>query len=335
MLVKALKSIKKNISRCILYKNYADLTSGGILWSKGYAQLCDFNGGKWHIVDSTERLLPKSSFRVFRRESFQSVWLKCGSHAINGQEDNVSRFVDHALPFINRPFRLFTSDGDSSTVDLIRNSKATHLLMSPHMVSWHATNAVEPSRLEGLFSMSVVSEYRKKVRPIPIGLDLHTDRNKGVGFSVLSKLKEVADAQLPRRNKILVDCCLQQNSKERSRLCSILAKIPEVTVLPERVPYHEILRLYAGHVGVLSLPGNGFDCHRTWECLFLGTPVVTSDVGLGWLYTNLPVFQVDHDSFENLDWANLIARLNGLLAQTNESSFARETTISPKRWIAD
>jgi len=44
---------------------------------------------------------------------------------------------------------------------------------------------------------------------------------------------------------------------------------------------------------VLSPPGNGLDCHRTWEVLYVGSiPVVISST-LDPLYVGLPVIIVD------------------------------------------
>jgi len=53
------------------------------------------------------------------------------------------------------------------------------------------------------------------------------------------------------------------------------------------------------HKFCVSPPGTGVDCHRTWECLYLGViPIIQSDKDLDPIYERLPVLIVD-------DWDKL------------------------------
>ena len=44
---------------------------------------------------------------------------------------------------------------------------------------------------------------------------------------------------------------------------------------------------------ILSPPGNGFDCHRTWEALIVGTIPIVKSSCLDALLSDLPVLIVD------------------------------------------
>ena len=48
---------------------------------------------------------------------------------------------------------------------------------------------------------------------------------------------------------------------------------------------------------VISPPGNGFDCHRTWEALYFKTVPVVLKEYYGFSHLDLPVLKVD--SFES------------------------------------
>jgi len=50
---------------------------------------------------------------------------------------------------------------------------------------------------------------------------------------------------------------------------------------------------YAEYPFVISAAGNGLDCHRTWELLYLGSIVVTKTSPLDRLFDGLPVVIVE------------------------------------------
>ena len=44
---------------------------------------------------------------------------------------------------------------------------------------------------------------------------------------------------------------------------------------------------------VISPPGNGIDCHRIWECLYLGAiPVVKNNIAFS-QFSHLPILWID------------------------------------------
>ena len=79
---------------------------------------------------------------------------------------------------------------------------------------------------------------------------------------------------------------------------------------------------------VLSPPGAGEDCHRTWEALYTGCVPIVQMSGLHELYTNLPVLVMDN--FENITEEYLLEKWDEI--QRKKDLFIKEK-ITMKYWI--
>ena len=329
--MKLLRSLSKIKLRRRLAKSYCEIVGADILWSKGYAAVCEWNWGVGHIVDSTERILSDRDFRRLTNTQLSSIWVKAGSHACGQRRshDNLSRFIKYTLPRLTRPFNLVTSDGDASTLDFLIKSDASCLLLNPLLRYWYAQNALEPDVISNHISDEILLVYRQKVRPIPIGLDLHTLREGSMGWETYQHLQGSTEKSTVRIPKILADCCVQRGSKERLEICELLADIPEVEVLRKRIPRKEIFDLYKSYQAVLSLPGNGLDCHRTWEALSVGTPVITMRKGIGWLYRGLPVLEVD--DIKSANWKDIL----GLVKKIKLREGHYRDRLKMSSWLGD
>ncbi len=53
----------------------------------------------------------------------------------------------------------------------------------------------------------------------------------------------------------------------------------------------------------LSMPGNGLDCHRSWEALIMGMILITVHSQIDKLFENLPVVFIN--SFDEINEENL------------------------------
>jgi len=87
---------------------------------------------------------------------------------------------------------------------------------------------------------------------------------------------------------------------------------PGIRFSPRRpgkpLPYQDYLAELAQWRFCVSPPGNGLDCHRTWEALYLGVvPVLAADIPL--LLDNLPHVVVK--DFQNLSYDRLLDDLRG------------------------
>jgi hypothetical protein len=73
----------------------------------------------------------------------------------------------------------------------------------------------------------------------------------------------------------------------------MLSHCEHVDLLTSRLSQSAIWKRYAQYPFVVSARGNGLDCHRTWELLYLGCIVITKTSSLDPLFSKLPVVIVD------------------------------------------
>jgi len=121
------------------------------------------------------------------------------------------------------------------------------------------------------FGQNVTSEH-PKLTPLPIGLEnAHHNKN-----GVISNFEEVvSNSSIPDKDRILYGFRWQNNPTKRIpayiRL-KLLSTATPITTWPEPKEYLEMLAEYKF---VASPPGNGVDCIRTWESMYLGViPIV-------------------------------------------------------------
>lgn len=149
-----------------------------------------------------------------------------------------------------------------------------------------------------------------KVKPIPIGLEnLKLMRN-----GVISDYQKLIRLGLPRfenRGIQILSCFSDATNPElRSEARQYFLNQNNTFTPSEFLTPRSYRKLLTNSKFVVSPPGNGDDCHRTWEAVYLGAvPIVLSS---HWPFADyaLPVMVVDswsevkdrlHDTFEPID----------------------------------
>ena len=163
--------------------------------------------------------------------------------------EKLPNFQKDILPQINTKFSMITHHGDQSvTADYLET------VNHPHLVHWFAQN----NQLE-----------HPKITAIPIGLEDAWRHNNGVVKDFV-KLRQKTANKVPR---VLYGFNINTNKLERSKAMDVLGRYE----LADRIhvdsrKYRKVLNEY---MFIASPAGNGIDCHRTWEALYLGTiPIV-------------------------------------------------------------
>ncbi len=129
--------------------------------------------------------------------------------------------------------------------------------------------------------------------PIPIGLENRDKRRNGVPIDYLREIEIGLPGREQRDILLLAAFSLHTNFENRSFALQCARTIPGVKIITKPITPRQYRNLILRSRFVLSPPGNGPDCHRTWEALYLGaTPIVQSD---SWPFQerDLPVLQVD------------------------------------------
>ena len=151
------------------------------------------------------------------------------------------------LPFIQNEFILVTHNSDTNVTE-----KYLPLLQHSKLLFWHAQNV--------LFS-------HPKLGRIPIGLanSMWPHGNQEVLAHVIAK-------KHAKTNSIFFNFSVHTNPSERITCYEALKdKLP----WQPTVDFKEYLETMATYKYAICPPGNGVDCHRIWECLYLDViPIV-------------------------------------------------------------
>ena len=210
------------------------------------------------------------------------IWIRLGTH-LDGEND-LKLFTEY-IHYLKYPVTLITTDGDTSVPDEIPNDIVTTLLNSPMIINWYTQN---------------LSSTDTKIRPYPIGFDLHTHYGDYINhyreWDSLLKIKN--KAPLKRKKQIYCDfyhSMYERHDRSREEAYKLLKKM-KYTIFPkDRLPRNKLWKQYTESQFVASPHGDGLDCYRTWEALALGAIPIVKRSTLDQLYidNNLPVVIVD------------------------------------------
>lgn len=292
----------------------------GLLWSKGIAACCDFRGPIDYAFKPTECRQGPPFFQKHYATAQGLVWVRLSTRSRKSKPCDLDDFVSHALPSINRPFVLITTDGDAAVPSQLETRTVSALLESPFLTAWHTQNH------DGF--------AHPKLFPFPIGLDLHAPRPEGGPRALANIIHKIRDQRPPASSqplRVFCDVNLSLNSDERIQAVRQLTGCKHVDFLDGKIPQQELWMRYASHPFVLSVAGNGLDCHRTWEALYLGAIVIVKRSSLDPIFDGLPVAVVD-DWVEVRDESRL-AEWRERYTPLTDGQRIRER-LHPEIWLA-
>jgi hypothetical protein len=141
------------------------------------------------------------------------------------------------------------------------------------------------------YGQNIITKF-SNFKPIPIGLE-----NDYVDNSVYKKQMICSiDKEISPKKLLYINHNICTNPNERRIPYNIFANSSWCTVDEHgSIKYQkEFYNNILSHYCTLSPPGNGIDCHRTWEILYLKRIPVLKRVGrLEELYDSLPVIFID------------------------------------------
>ena len=198
--------------------------------------------------------------------------------------DILKYFIKTIHPKIKNPYVLITHNSD---IPVTKNYLS--LLKDTKLLAWFGQN---------------IDFDHPKLHPLPIGI-ANPEWPHG-NLSLWSKNLELPP--LDRNFKIYVNFSPDTHPRRRE----ILKKIDNnplycVTESKDLEGYIEDLRSYQF---VLSPRGNGLDCHRTWEALYMGAIPIVETSKLDPLFDDLPVIIIDR--FEDLTHEYLVEAYENL-----------------------
>jgi len=167
-------------------------------------------------------------------------------------------FQKEILPLIEVPF-ILVSGISSYTID---NFKP--IIDSDKVIRWYATNP--PCKHE-------------KVIGLPIGFE---EKERAGGNQEL--LKSFLNRTTEKSNKILLPYHTENTNPMRIESINYLKSLPFVHVQKERLSFEKYLEEMSKYKYCICLEGAGFDTHRNYECLLVGTVPIMKQSGIDIIY---------------------------------------------------
>jgi len=151
------------------------------------------------------------------------------------------------------------------------------------------------SKVDKIFSNNLVGKS-KRCFPVPLGIERQAYRSAGR----LSNFKKKYETKINKRPIPFLIAWNDATNTNRPIYRSEFQNNSDSLVINQRVHASTIHKLMRKTMFVPSPAGNGIDCHRTWEALYLGAvPVVLRSEYFG--ESNWPVLVVD-------SWSELLAK---------------------------
>jgi len=158
-----------------------------------------------------------------------------------------------------------------------------------------------------VFSVNIVNS-KYGVTALPIGLENRHHRRNGKlrPYLKYSSRRTITNDCDLRSRLLLATFSVGTNPTERGHLRELCAKYGVEFFEPHLRAKH-YRSLVKRSMFVLSPPGNGLDCHRTWEALYLGSvPVVRREMLDASFIDSLPIYVLD-------DWEEVFEKSNSEL----------------------
>lgn len=214
----------------------------------------------------------------------------------------MDRFASQYLPKIRSHFILVTPNAEQGT-DHPMPGPFAHLLDHPFLAAWCLQN--------------LDRSPTGKIIPIPIGL-----ANRFWAHGDIEAMDRSISVKRKKELLVYVNFSVGLNRTLREPCLRYFEQTPFARIESSK-SYPEYLDALARSVFVASPPGNGLDCHRTWEALLMGCyPIVWSST-LNPLYKELPVVIVKDW------WEATLPFLQQKQREFDRMSWSREKLYAP------
>jgi hypothetical protein len=184
--------------------------------------------------------------------------------------DLIDLFYSKYVP--NHPFKLITHNSDYPITE--NHSK---YLDNNLLVSWYAQN---------------VNFKHEKLKSIPIGIANETwpHGNEEVFNNEISK-------NTVKTNLVYCNFDINTNFYERTKCFSSMNR--NGLIMSNKTNFETYISELSASFFCLSPNGNGIDCHKTWEAIYLKTiPVVTESINIDF-YHDYPIYVIENwDKFD-------------------------------------
>lgn len=177
------------------------------------------------------------------------------------QSNFLLKFQTEILPLIKTQFVLISHNSDTNI-----DSRFLPIASSPFLQKWFAQNCTDE-----------ILEASHKVLPLPIGLENQRFHNAGNIKSFMKLISQIKKGKIQKKPKILVALNLSTNPDGRFACYRAFWKKPVTLEMMSFTSSENYRKIAAECMFIASPAGNGLDCHRTWEAMYLGAVPLVED----------------------------------------------------------
>ena len=284
----------------------------------------DWETARRSVLRRTRLPLRRSSFPYLSGDTFRGL---CGFEFTDNKLRKISknpRFPNYIFMQVDSIFD-FCEILKSKPFDVMFDSKKYSLVLhnSDTVLSLEDFEELL-SFVEKVYCVNILEESNR-VLALPIGLENRNKLRNGVKGDYVLRKRHKSTLNVERGITFLACFNLLTNPKERTSALSAAFNLPNATVILNPIT-PKLYRWYLKNSDyVISPPGNGPDCHRTWEALYMNAiPIVKKDY---WPFKNIdiPVMQIE-------DW-NSISLIEMEPRPTHRSSFRDSLASDPVFWL--
>jgi hypothetical protein len=139
------------------------------------------------------------------------------------------------------------------------------------------------------FSQNVMSNGDKRLIALPIGLE----RKRWSNGTKHETIKSMMTTNVERDNLLYVNFN-EKNHYSRKNLKLHFKQFKDCKIINNKINFNSYCNDLVRSKYTISPIGNGFDCHRTWEALYLGSiPIIEKNNYYNEIYHDMPVLLVD------------------------------------------
>lgn len=221
-----------------------------------------------HIIDETGQ-----SFNPANVKPYDIIFLKT---------DYVVNFFESVHSTIANRYILITHNSDFSPIYLKainhpwRGHDMSKYLEDPKLVVWFAQN---------------IDYLHPKLKPLPIGIA--NQYNPHGNIDTFKAAMEDVPAWQGRVNKVYLNFAVHTNPQERQGALDFFSQC-SYAVIADFKPPAQYLNEMKQYRYVVNPPGNGLDCHRTWEALMLGCVPIMKHSLLDPMFEALPIIFINN-----------------------------------------
>jgi hypothetical protein len=186
----------------------------------------------------------------------------------------------------------------------------------------------KPNNIVKWFAQNVNFQHSDLI-PLPIGLENHSGPHKGSYIDANYLLKENF-INRPIINKIISPIYCNFTFTNTNRIATLnTLKSKQIAHVSNSKPFSEYCEEMKKFMFVASPKGNGIDCHRTWEALYLGCVPIVERHFMYDSYKELPILQID--SWENFN----LNDYKHIILEYKEEKLFKNTYMLDKQYFFD